>query len=70
MDQTDGSHKGPSPGCKADFQEVPTVVLEFFPGLLVLYGVWHFHDEEVLLLPVGFNRTSQYDEEFTFSARF
>jgi hypothetical protein len=52
-DQTDGSHLGPSMGCKADFQVVPTVVLEFFPGLLELYGVWYLHDEAVSLLPVG-----------------
>jgi hypothetical protein len=34
-------------------QEVPTVVLEFSPGLLGLYGVWHCHDEAVPLLPVS-----------------
>jgi hypothetical protein len=44
---------GPSPGCKADVQEVSTLVLEFSPGLLGLYEVWHCHDEAVLLLPVG-----------------
>jgi hypothetical protein len=43
----------PSPGCKADVQEVPTVVLEFSPGLLRLRGVWHCHDEAVPLVPVG-----------------
>jgi hypothetical protein len=32
---------------KADVQEVPTVVLEFSPELLGLYGVWHCHDEAV-----------------------
>jgi hypothetical protein len=37
----------------ADVQEVPTVVLEFSPGLLGLYGVWHCHDEAVPYLPVG-----------------
>jgi hypothetical protein len=36
-----------------DVQEVPTVVPEFSPGLLGLYGVWHFHDEAVSLLLVG-----------------
>jgi hypothetical protein len=30
-----------------------TVVLEFAPGFLRLYGVWHCHDEVVPLLPVG-----------------
>jgi hypothetical protein len=44
---------GQSPCCKADVQEVPTAVLEFSPGLLELYGVWHCHDEAVPLLPVG-----------------
>jgi hypothetical protein len=34
-------------------QEVPTAVLEFSPGLLRLYVIWHCHDEAVLLLPVG-----------------
>jgi hypothetical protein len=52
-DQIDGSHQGPSPGCKVDVQEVPTVVLQFSPGLLGLYGVWHCLDEAVLLLPVS-----------------
>jgi hypothetical protein len=52
-DETDGSHYRPSPGCKADVQEVSTIVLEFSPGLLGLYGVWHCHDEAVHLLPVG-----------------
>jgi hypothetical protein len=37
--QTDGSHWGPSAGCKVDVQEVPTVVLELSPGLLRLHGV-------------------------------
>jgi hypothetical protein len=36
-----------------DVQEVLTVVLEFSPGLLRLYGVWHCHDEAVPLLPFG-----------------
>jgi hypothetical protein len=36
-----------------DIQEVPTVVLEFSPGLLRLYGLWHCYDEAVTLLPVG-----------------
>jgi hypothetical protein len=36
-----------------EVQEVPTVVLEFSPGLLGLYGVWYCHDEAVALLPVG-----------------
>jgi hypothetical protein len=30
---------------------VPIVVLEFSPGLLVLHGIWHCHDEIVSLLP-------------------
>jgi hypothetical protein len=52
-DQTDGSHWGPSPGCKADVQGVPNVVLKFSPGLLGLYELWHCHDKAVPLLPVG-----------------
>jgi hypothetical protein len=36
-----------------DVQEVPTVVLEFSPGLLRLYGVWHCHDKAVPILPAG-----------------
>jgi hypothetical protein len=54
MDKTDGSHWGPSPGCKADVQEVPAVliVLEFSPGLLGLYGVWHCHNEAQYLMSV------------------
>jgi hypothetical protein len=52
-DQTDVIHKGPTPGCKENVQEVPAVVSEFSPGLLGLYGVWHCHDEVVPLLPVG-----------------
>jgi hypothetical protein len=36
-----------------DVQEVPSVVLEFSPGLLGLYVVWHCHDEAIPLLPVG-----------------
>jgi hypothetical protein len=35
-----------------DVKEVPTVVLEFCPGLLELYGVWHCHDDAAPLLPV------------------
>jgi hypothetical protein len=53
VDETDESHWGPSPHCKPDVQEVPTVVLEFSPGLLRLYGVWNYNDEAVPLLPVG-----------------
>jgi hypothetical protein len=34
-------------------QEIPTVDLEYSLGLLGLYGVWHLHDEAILLLPVG-----------------
>jgi hypothetical protein len=52
-DQRDGHHYGPSPCCRADVQEVPTVVLEFFPGLLWPRGFGHCHDEAVHLLPVG-----------------
>jgi hypothetical protein len=53
-DQTDGSHYGQSPCCKADVQELPTVILKFSPGLLGLYGGWHCRrDEAVPLLPVG-----------------
>jgi hypothetical protein len=36
-----------------DVQEVPTIVLEFSPGFLWLYGIWHYHDEAVPLLPGG-----------------
>jgi hypothetical protein len=36
-----------------DVQEAPAVVLEFSPGLLGLYGVWHCRDEAVPLMPVG-----------------
>jgi hypothetical protein len=36
-----------------DVEEVPTVVLEFSPGLHGLCGVWLCHDEAVPLLPVG-----------------
>jgi hypothetical protein len=53
VNQTNGSHQGPSPGCKVHVQEVPTVVLEISPGLLGLYGVWHRHDEAVPLLTAG-----------------
>jgi hypothetical protein len=35
-----------------DIEEVPSVVLEFSPGLLEMYGVWHCHDEAMPLLPV------------------
>jgi hypothetical protein len=44
--------------------------------LLGLYGVWHCHDEAVLvgvelrIATRSFNRTSHYDTEFTFSLRF
>jgi hypothetical protein len=79
-DQTDGSHYGPRPSCMEVFQDVPTVVPIFSPGLLGLYGVWHCHDETVPLVSWpgrflriasrSFNRTSQYDVEFTFSPRF
>jgi hypothetical protein len=48
----DRSHYGLTPGCKVDVQKVPTVVLEFSPGLLRLYAFWHCHDV-VPLLPVG-----------------
>jgi hypothetical protein len=44
---------GPSPGRKADVQEVPTVVTEFSPGLLGLCAVWHFHDKTLAILPFG-----------------
>jgi hypothetical protein len=40
-------------GCEAGDQEIPIAVLEFSPGLLGLYGVWHCHIEAVPLLPVG-----------------
>jgi hypothetical protein len=63
VDYTDGSHYGPIPGCKADVQEVPTVVLEFSPGLLVLYGVWHCHDEAVPLLSVGLDVSRELHPE-------
>jgi hypothetical protein len=35
-----------------DVQELPTLVLEFSPGFVEFYGVWHCYDEAVLLLPV------------------
>jgi hypothetical protein len=35
-----------------DVHEVPTVVPEFSPGLLGLYGVWHCQ-EAIPFLPVG-----------------
>jgi hypothetical protein len=53
MDLTDVSHCGPIPGYKVDVQEVPTVGLEFSPGLLGLYGVRRCHDEAVPVLLVG-----------------
>jgi hypothetical protein len=37
----------------ANVQGVPTVVLEFSSGFLGICGVWYFHDEAVLLLPVA-----------------
>jgi hypothetical protein len=37
----------------ADVQEVPIVVLEFYPWLFGLYGVWSCNDEAVHVLPVG-----------------
>jgi hypothetical protein len=49
-DQTDESHEGPSLGSRVDVQEFSTVVLEFLPRLLGLYGVWHCHDEAVTSL--------------------
>jgi hypothetical protein len=72
-DQTDGSHKGPSPGCKVDVQEVPTVVLEFSPGLIGLYVVWHCHYEAVPILPVGLtfcaNCNPKFQQNFTVQCR-
>jgi hypothetical protein len=66
-----------------DVQEVPTVVLEFSSRLFGLYGVWHFHDKAVLILPVGLDVSCElhpdtstellqylYDAEFTFSPPF
>jgi hypothetical protein len=44
--------KSQSPGCKADIQEVHTVVLEFSPGLLDLYEICNCHDEGEHFLPV------------------
>jgi hypothetical protein len=38
---------------KAVVQGVPTVVLEFSPGLVRLYAAWRCHDEAVSILPVG-----------------
>jgi hypothetical protein len=43
----------PGPGCKADAQEVPSVVLEFSPGLLGPYEAWLCHDEAELHMQVG-----------------
>jgi hypothetical protein len=58
---------------KADVQEVPTVVLEISPGLLGLYGVWHYHDEAVPLLPVDWtfcmNSISKLEQNFTVQCR-
>jgi hypothetical protein len=62
-DQTDGSHYCPSPGCKVDVQEVPTVVLEFSLWLLGLYGVWHCHDEAVPFLLVGLDIFCEFHSE-------
>jgi hypothetical protein len=62
-EETDGSHYEPSPGCKADVQEVPTAVLEFSPELLGLYEVLHCHDEAVSLLPVGLDVFCQLHPE-------
>jgi hypothetical protein len=36
-----------------DVQVVSNVVVEFSPGLLGLYGVWHCHDEAVPCFPVS-----------------
>jgi hypothetical protein len=49
-------------GCKADIQEVPTV-LESSSGLLGLYGFWHCHDEAVPLLPVGLDVSCELHPE-------
>jgi hypothetical protein len=62
-DQADGSHKGSSPGCEVDVQEVRTTILEFFPGLLGLCWVWHCHDKAVPLLPVGMDILCKLDPE-------
>jgi hypothetical protein len=74
VDQPDGSHKGPSPGCEMDIQEFPTVFLVFFPGLLRLYGVRHCHDEAVPLLPFGLDdfvtRIPMFQQNFTVYAEF
>jgi hypothetical protein len=61
--QTDGIHWGPSLGCQVHIQEIPTVVLEFSPGLLMLYGVWHFRDEAVPLLPIGLDVFCEFHPE-------
>jgi hypothetical protein len=44
-------------------QKVPTAVLEFPPGLLRLYGVWHCLDKAVPLLPVGLNVSCELQPE-------
>jgi hypothetical protein len=44
-------------------KKFPTVVLEFSPGLLGLYGVWHCHDEAVHLLPAGLDVISEFHPE-------
>jgi hypothetical protein len=43
----------PSLGCNADVQEVPTVVLEFSPGLFWAVWISYFLDKAVPFLPVG-----------------
>jgi hypothetical protein len=45
------------------FKKLPTVVLEFSPGLLGLYGVWHCHDEAAPLLPVGLDALCELNPE-------
>jgi hypothetical protein len=76
VDQTDGSHEGPSSGCKLDIQ-VLIIVLEFSAELLGLCVVSYFHDEAVSILPFGltfsinyipkFRQKFTYDTEFTLS---
>jgi hypothetical protein len=46
-----------------DVQELPTVVLEFSPGLLWLYGVWHCYDETVPHLPAGLDVFCEFHPE-------
>jgi hypothetical protein len=58
-----GSNRWKSLGTKSRLSEIPTVVLEFSPGMLGLCGVCHCHDEAVPILPVGLNVVSELHPE-------